>query len=134
MPPRPSRKAGSGTVDDFLAALDHPLLDDIHELRRLILGVSPSIGEEIKWNGPSFHTSEHFATMRLHGKPPLQLILHLGVKKQIMPAGAISDPGKLLKWLAPDRACINFETAGSVAAKRQQLRTIVRQWMAHVPG
>lgn len=121
-------------VDAYLAELEHPLIADIQALRRLILGIDPSIGEAIKWNAPSFHTSEHFATMRLHGKPGLlQLILHLGTKKQQMPADAIDDPDALLKWLGPDRACVDLSTPGSVAAQRKTLQAILRQWLAHVP-
>ena len=73
---------GSTAVDALINKLDHPLIAEIRALRELILGVDPKIAEEIKWNSPSFYTTEHFATLRLNGKPPLQLILHLGAKKQ----------------------------------------------------
>ncbi len=122
------------SVDDFLVDLDHPLKDEIHRLREVILRSDPSIGESIKWNAPSFHTSEHFATMRLNGKPPLQLILHLGAKKSAIPTGAVQDPGKLLTWLGPDRACVNFGEHRAVATSSHQLQAIIRQWLDHVPG
>lgn len=122
------------SVDEYVARLQHPLLDDVMELRKLILLADHSIRESIKWNAPSFCTTEHFATMRLNGKVPLQLILHLGAKKQIMPTGAIADPDALLTWLGPDRASISFPTAGSVAAKRVQLAGILKQWIKHVPA
>ncbi len=121
------------SVQAYIARLDHPMLDDVLELRKLILLTDRSIGESIKWNAPSFYTTEHFATMRLSGKPPLQLILHLGAKKQIMPKGAIADPDALLTWLGPDRASISFSTVGSVAAKRGQLTAILKQWIRRVP-
>jgi len=122
------------TIEAFLKELSHPLLDEIHDLRDVILGSDPAIGEAIKWSAPSFHTSEHFATTRLNGKPALQLILHLGAKKGVLPAGAIKDPGNLLKWLGPDRACITFDGHGSVSAVSLQLQEIIRQWLIHVPG
>ncbi len=131
----PSTRGNTGTaaVEAYLAGLDHPRLDDIRALRRLILETDPAIGEAIKWNAPSFHLGEHFATMRLNGKPPLQLILHLGAKnRQPLPAGAIADPAGLLKWLGPDRACIDFAEPGSVEAWRDRLQAILRQWMVHV--
>ncbi len=68
------------TVDALLAGLEHPRLADIEELRGVVLSASDGIGEEVKWNSPSFHTGGHFATMRLYGKVPVQLILHLGAK------------------------------------------------------
>lgn len=132
MATRPGKSAAP-SVEAFLDTLDHPLLAEVQALRVALLAVDRSIGESIKWNAPSFFTSEHFATMRLNGRPSLQLILHLGAKKQSLPADAIADPQKLLKWLGADRACIDFPEAGSVAQRRQALQAIVRQWLAYVP-
>lgn len=133
MPTKP-HKNEHRSVETYIGNLQHPLLDDVVALRKLILQVDKSIGESIKWNAPSFCTTEHFATMRLNGKPPLQLILHLGAKKQTMPTDAIADPDGLLTWLGPDRASVNFPTAGSVAAKRKQLTAILQQWLRYVPA
>ena len=120
-------------MNAFLGALAHPQLADIHALRELILGADPTIREAIKWNAPSFHTSQHFATMRLHGKSGLQLILHLGAGTQAIPRGAIDDPEQLLRWLGPDRACVELGAPGSVSRLAPALRAIVRQWLRHVP-
>ena len=125
---------GSAAVDDLINGLDHPLLPEIRALRDLILGVDTAIREEIKWNSPSFRTSEHFATMRLNGKPPLQLILHLGAKKQSIPAGAIEDPQGILKWLGPDRAVVNLPTPDAFTNVRESLATVIRQWLKYVPA
>lgn len=125
---------GSLAVDDLINNLDHPLIVEIRALRKLILGLDPAIAEEIKWNSPSFYTSEHFATMRLNGKPPLQLILHLGAKKQSIPAGTIDDPQAILKWLGPDRAVLNLPTSESFAQVRESLAAVIRQWLKHVPA
>lgn len=122
------------TVDSFLATLDSPHLPTIHALRAVIRSASPEIGEGIKWNAPSFHTTEHFATMRISGPRPLQLILHLGAKKSAMPAGAIEDPTGLLTWLGPDRAVIPFAGPEAVADSADALRELLRQWMRYVPG
>jgi hypothetical protein len=95
------------SVDQLLAELNHPLRTDIDELRKIVLSGSKDVREEVKWNSPSFYTGEHFATMRLNGKVPLQLILHLGAKKGAIPSGTVEDPDGVLKWLGPDRACID---------------------------
>ena len=129
-----TRKAKSTqSVDELLAGLEHPLRTDIEELRGVVLSASDSIGEEVKWNSPSFYTGEHFATMRLNGKVPLQLILHLGAKKASLPSGAVQDPEGLLQWLGPDRACINFSAPGDVGRQTDALRAILRQWVQRVP-
>ena len=130
-----TRKAKSAqSVDELLAGLDHPLRTDIDGLRRAVLSTSDSISEEVKWNSPSFYTGEHFATMRLNGKVPIQLILHLGAKKASLPSGAVQDPEGLLQWLGPDRACLDFSEPGDVGRRTGALKAILRQWIQHVPA
>lgn len=121
------------TVQSFIDASDHPLKDGIVALRTLLLQADPSISEEIKWNAPSFRTSEHFATMHLRAEDSLQLILHLGAKSgRAVPSGVIADPEGLLEWLGPDRASVRFSGRDDLAGKREALVAIVRQWIGHV--
>lgn len=131
----PNRKpSSSASVADYIAALPQPLRAEVEALRKVILSSAKGIGEEIKWNAPSFHVGEHFATMRLRGKVPLQLILHLGAKsKATIPRDAIADPSGLLQWLGPDRACIEFVEPGEVAARARALKAILGQWVKFVP-
>lgn len=127
-----SRKPAA-TVQAFISALDHPHKDAIVALRQLLLSADPAISEEVKWNAPSFRTSEHFATMHLRGQDSFQLILHLGAKSgRTMPTGAIADPDKLLKWLGPDRASVAFAGAADLARKSDALVAIVQKWIKHV--
>ncbi|WP_126941892.1 hypothetical protein [Xanthomonas sp. BRIP62409] len=69
------------SVPDYINNLAKPLQSEVQQLRVVILGVAVGIGEEMKWNASSFFLGEHFATIRLRGKVPSQLILHLGAKK-----------------------------------------------------
>ena len=127
-----SRKPAA-TVQSFIAALDHPLKQEVVALRQVLLGADPKITEEIKWNAPSFRTSEHFATMHLRSKNSLQLILHLGARsKRTVPPDAIADPHKLLKWLGPDRASVSFTGREDLVQKSGPLVAIVREWIKHV--
>jgi hypothetical protein len=120
------------SVDTFLAALEHPLKPGILALRQVILGVDPGIAEEIKWNAPSFRTSEHFATMHLRSSDHVQLILHFGARKRDMPGLAIADPDGLLEWLGADRASVRFSSLEDLEARRVAFERIIRQWIAHV--
>jgi hypothetical protein len=129
----PTKKSKSTTtVEAFLADLDHPLTPVILALRESLLQTDAAIGEAVKWNAPSFHTSEHFATMHLRQADAVQLILHLGAKKRTMPKDAIDDPQQLLTWLGPDRASLTFTSVADVKGKRSALQAVVRQWMQHV--
>ena len=68
MPTKAPTKKVPPTVEALLASLEHPLKREILALRTLVLKVDSSIAEEIKWNAPSFRTTEHFATMHLRAK------------------------------------------------------------------
>jgi hypothetical protein len=43
-----------GKVDDYIKKLKHPLVNVVKALRRIILSTDSEIGEEIKWNAPTF--------------------------------------------------------------------------------
>lgn len=121
------------SVTDYINGLSEPLRTEVEALRQVVLGAADGVGEEVKWNAPSFYLGEHFATMRLNSKVFLQLILHLGAKKGAsVPQAAIADPADLLKWLGPDRACVGFSGPGTVAGRASALQAIISQWSQHV--
>ena len=136
MQSKPSKASASTleSVETFLASLDHAAKQEILVLRRIMLDADASIAEGIKWNAPSFCTSEYFATFNLRAKDGIQLILHFGAKKNdIATAGvAISDPAKLLKWLAKDRASVTFRDLADIAAKKSAFADLIRYWIKHV--
>ena len=121
-------------VDRFMAALTHPHKADIEALRQAICAVDPAIAEGIKWNAPSWRTTEYFATTHLRGKTGFSLILHLGAKARELPEGglAMADPAGLLKWLGRDRAQVEFASSADFAARLTALQALIRQWISHV--
>jgi hypothetical protein len=121
-------------VELFLASLEHPFKPEILALRQIILAADPCIAEGVKWNAPSFRTSEYFATMHLRAKEGVQIILHLGAKtRDPATAGvAITDPELLLAWLAKDRASATFRNLSDIDAKRNAFADIIRQWITYV--
>jgi len=136
-PAKPRRLTAADTaeaVDAFMASLKHPFKAEIEAIRRTILGAAPGIHEGIKWNSPSFRTTEYFATVNLREKSGIGLILHLGAKLKKLPAGgvAIADPGKLLKWLGKDRAMVVFADKNDLKARKAGFAKIIRQWVAYV--
>lgn len=104
------------------------------ELRRVVLAVAPGIREGVKWNSPSFYTSEHFATVNARGKDGLRLVLHLGARPRhdIDLRNQISTDQSLLEWKGHDRAVILFADAADVRQKAAALTRVLRQWIAHV--
>jgi hypothetical protein len=134
--PRSHASAADSTkaVDEFMLTLEHKCKDEIEAIRSLILGADPSIAEGIKWNAPSFRTTEYFATTNLREKNGVGIILHLGAKVRDVAAGGllIDDPEKLLKWLARDRATIVFKDMNDFKARKAAFLGIIRSWIIHV--
>lgn len=121
-------------VDAFMAALRHPAKAELEAIRGIILSADRAIAEGIKWNAPSFRTTEYFATANLRGAAGLRIILHLGAKARELPAGgvAVDDPKGLLTWLGEDRAMIELSGPAQVEKHKPALRALVRQWIAYV--
>ncbi len=132
----PGSKMGSDAgVAAFLRDLDHPRKKDVEAVRRIILGVSPTITEGIKWNAPSFRTKDYFATVNLRdykGETRVWLILHTGAKSKARSMSKIPDPSGLLTWLAKDRALMTFADGKDVRSKRPALEAIVRNWISRL--
>lgn len=133
-PSGPGSPQEDQAVVAFLRELDHPRKQDIEAVRQIILGVSPEIHEGIKWNAPSFRTTEHFATFNLRGKDGIRLILHMGAKvKGTATSGVkIADPAGLLEWLAKDRCLVTFSDGKDIQAKRAALEAVLREWIRWV--
>jgi hypothetical protein len=107
---------------------------EIQAIRNLILAADPSISEGIKWNAPSFRTTEYFATTNLREKNGVGVILHLGAKVREIPPGGmpIDDPEKLLRWLAQDRAAVVFKDMNDFTVKKSAFLSIIRSWITYV--
>lgn len=119
-----------GEVAEFLRGCDHARVADFAQVRKLILEASSSIEEGIKWNAPSFRTSEWFATFHLRDPNKVAIVFHLGAKKrettQRIPVGA---PDGMVEWLAPDRCMV---TVDDVKRRGKALQAFVRGWILHV--
>lgn len=132
---KPSAKAASGGIEPEVAAylrtLDHPLKKEIEAVRRTILGVSPRIGEGVKWSAPSFRTEkDYFATFNIRAKSGVEIILHRGAKsRDNEKALKVVDRKGLLKWLATDRALLRLGKGKDISANREALQEIVRAWI-----
>ena len=124
----------SKAVDEFMVILDHAFKAEIQEIRLAILSADCAISEGIKWNSPSYRTTEYFATTNLREKAGIGVILHLGAKvRETNPDGLpINDPDRLLKWLEKDRASVVFKDLKEFHAKKGAFVSIIQQWIAYV--
>ncbi len=111
--------------------LDHPLKAVVKAVRDAVLRVRKPIGEAVKWNAPSFHHGEHFATFNLRSKEHVLLVIHAGAKPR--PGAAfrrqVADEDNLVEWLAADRCVVKFTSVSDVNAKADALRRFLEDWI-----
>jgi hypothetical protein len=79
----------TAAVNEYMRTFAHPFTAEVEILRRAILAADPSISEGVKWNAPSYRTTEYFATTNLRAKVGIGLVLHLGAKVRDLPADGI---------------------------------------------
>lgn len=107
------------TVDEFMEQLDHPFKAEVQAVRAIILGVSPSITEQIKWNAPSFRQKDYIATFNLWAQDCVHLVFHnpriAGIRI------------KILEGHYPDRRMVYFYDMQDVHEKRAELEAVVRE-------
>ncbi len=135
MPPRrAATRPAEPSVDDFLRALDDPRKPLMEALRALILSVDPRVGEGIKWNAPSFKTTDHFATFHLRAKDGLKLILHTGAKTKASAKDGmeVPDPEGMLEWPSKDRAIVTLKDEAELRRKQDALVAILTAWLRYL--
>ncbi|MFX3673586.1 MAG: DUF1801 domain-containing protein [Paenisporosarcina sp.] len=119
-------------VVDFMNNLEHPLKEEIEEVRKIILSANKLITEHIKWNAPSFRVeNEDRITFNLHGKGFFRLIFHCGakVKDNIGNEPLFDDTTGILEWVAGDRAIVKFTGMHDVKAKEKNLIEVISKWI-----
>ena len=121
-------------VDAYMQKLTHPLVDVVDKLRRIILSADREIGEEIKWNAPTFfYTGEmksfnpkeykrYFVVFNLHQKDCIRLVFPSGAK--------ITDSTGLLTGdYADGRRLAFFHNVDEVVEKAKALKQAIQLWL-----
>ena len=120
----------SGAVDQFMAALEHPLKTEIERLRAIILGANDGTTEQIKWNAPSFcYRGDDRVTMKLYPASQILLIFHRGAKVKDSADFAFEDNSGLLKWAAKDRGVATLRNMAEIEANEVVLQDLVNRWI-----
>ncbi len=122
-------------VEAYLQALQHPLAEVLAALRQVILKTDPTIGEEIKWNAPTFfYVGEMPPT---DPKEFRRILIVSNVYKQdsirlvFWGGDRATDPTGLLSGDYPDgRRLASFTSLADVKAKQKALQSVVRQMLA----
>lgn len=127
-----NKPPGHEQVLEFLEKLEHPLKQEIEEVRKIILSSNDQITEHIKWNAPSFCVNnQDRITFNFHGKEGFRLVFHCGSKKTDYADKdrLLQDDSGLLEWATGDRATLTFTSAKDVEDKRGKLIEVVTKWI-----
>ena len=119
-------------LQTYLDDLEHPLKQEILELREIILEANKNLTEHIKWNAPSYCINgEDRITFNLRAKDKVRLVFHCGVKiKARKLKGKISsDTQQWLEWAAEDRALLSFSDMIEIMQKKKNIQQIIKEWI-----
>jgi len=106
-------------VAAYMRQLEHPLKAEIAALQQIIKAANPAIAERIKWNAPSYYTTEDFLTFNHRMLDKVHLIFH-HVK-----IAEIKSP--ILEGDYKDRRMVYFENMDAVLAKQAELESVIHQ-------
>jgi len=121
-------------VDAYMKALKHPLADVVEALRLIILSTDKEIGEEIKWNAPTFFYSGEMAPSAPTKYTRYLIVFNLFKKdciRLVFPSGAKVDDGSgLLEGdYADGRRLAMFSSMKEVKTKKAALQRAIRMWL-----
>ena len=121
-------------VDAYMKKLKHPLADVVEALRRIILSTDREIGEEIKWNAPTFFYAgemrpfdpkeykRYIVVFNLYQKDCIRLVFPSGAK--------IKDTRGLLQGEYKDgRRLAFFHDMKEVKAQSATLQWSIKKWL-----
>lgn len=119
-------------VNEYMKSLKHPLAEVVEALRQIILKIDSEIGEEIKWNAPTFlYTGEmrpfnpkeykrYLVVFNLFKKDCIRLVFWGG--------GKVNDKSGFLEGdYADGRRLARFYDMKAVRSKKKLLQKVIKQ-------
>jgi len=121
-------------VDAYMAKLDYPLKEVAQAVRELILDTDPEIGEEIKWNAPTFFYTGEMQPFNLKEYKRYLIVFNLFQKdclRLVFPSGArVNNSWGLLEGTYADgRRLAMFRSMDDVQAKKDAMEQVIKEWL-----
>ena len=121
-------------VDAYLKKLKHPLKEVVEALRQIILSTDKEIGEEIKWNAPTFFFSGEMRPFNPKEYKRYVVVFNLYQKdciRLVFPSGAkVNDKTGLLQGDYSDgRRLALFPNLAEVKSKEKVLQAVIKKWL-----
>ena len=121
-------------VDSYMEKLDYPLKNVAQAVRELILNTDPEIGEEIKWNAPTFFYTGEMRPFDPKEYKRYLIVFNLFQKdclRLVFPSGArVNETSGLLTGSYADgRRLAMFRSMDDVNAKKDALQKVIKEWL-----
>lgn len=124
------------SVTAFIQNLEPDFAKLIEAIRQLILSTDPEVGEQIKWNSPSFfYQGEMKAFNAKEYKRDIVVVnIRKGIALLVFPTGAIIEDqtGFLEGEYTDGRRLASFKNMKDIEDKGPALQQVIRQWLTKV--
>jgi hypothetical protein len=121
------------TVDDFIQATEGGLQELLKELRQILTGFSPELGEQIKWNSPAYFYTGEMSDFdaKTYARDFVVLNCHRGYVLMVFPNGAqFPDPNKILEGQYTDgRRMISIKSIEDIHKKTEGIKSLTQAWI-----
>jgi len=123
-------------VTHHIQKLDAAIVPIVEILRHIILGTDAKIGEQIKWNNPTFYYTgemQEFAPKE-YKRDMIVMNLFKGRIMLVFPSGAkVNDTTGLLEGDYKDgRRTATFKDMDDVLTKKDILQHVIKEWLKQV--
>lgn len=120
-------------VTAHIQKLDAAIIPAIEAIRQIILSADPAIGEQIKWNSPSFYYTGEMKPFDPKGykRDIVVMNLHRGNILLVFPTGArVQDTTGLMEGNYTDgRKLVRLKDLEDVMNKKDALIKVLRDWL-----
>jgi hypothetical protein len=128
-----SKPSDTEQVTAYIHKLDKNFAGTVEYVRQLILSTDKEIGEQIKWNSPSFYYTGEMKPFdpKEYKRDLIVMNLRKGQILLVLPTGAtIKDSTGLLEGKYTDgRRLITFTDLADVKSKEKKLKTVIKAWL-----
>jgi hypothetical protein len=128
-----SKLSASEQVTQHIKKLDPAISKTIETIRQIILATNKEIGEQIKWNNPSFYYTGEMKPFdpKEYKRDLIVMNLYKGRIMLVFPSGAkVKDTTGLLTGDYKDgRRLIIFADMKDVKAKEKALQKVIKDWL-----
>ena len=121
-------------IDHYIEKLEAPLAELVQRIREVILSTEPIIGEQIKWNAPSFFYQGNMAPFDRKEYKRDMVVLNLRQKDHVLlifPTGAKVDNGRgILEGSYQDgRRMVTIKSVADLEEKKEALQLVIQDWL-----